>query len=99
MKKLVLLVGISLLMVGTAFAQKGLIAIITPPHDNPFFKAEADAAQAQSRGARLRDPGFGPRRRRQQTRPTYRYGHRPGCGRHHFGQRGCRRHHRRRTKG
>ena len=25
---------------------EGLIAIITPAHDNPFFKAEADAAQA-----------------------------------------------------
>ena len=32
-----------------AFAQdseKGLIVIITPSHDNPFFKAEADSAQA-----------------------------------------------------
>lgn len=48
MKKLVLVAGISLLMLGTAFAQKGLIAIITPPHDNPFFKAEADAAQARA---------------------------------------------------
>lgn len=26
----------------------GLIAIITPSHDNPFFKAEADAAQAEA---------------------------------------------------
>ncbi|WP_203579903.1 D-ribose ABC transporter substrate-binding protein [Microbacterium hibisci] len=26
----------------------GIIAIITPSHDNPFFKAEADAAQAQA---------------------------------------------------
>lgn len=26
-----------------------LIAIITPPHDNPFFKAEADAAAAKAR--------------------------------------------------
>ena len=48
MKKLVLVAGISLLMVGTALAQNGLIAIITPPHDNPFFKAEADAAQARA---------------------------------------------------
>lgn len=48
MKKLVLVAGISLLMLGTAFAQKGLIAIITPPHDNPFFKVEADAAQARA---------------------------------------------------
>jgi erythritol transport system substrate-binding protein len=26
----------------------GMIAIITPSHDNPFFKAEADAAQAEA---------------------------------------------------
>lgn len=26
---------------------KGLIAIITPSHDNPFFKAEADGAAAK----------------------------------------------------
>jgi len=31
------------------FAQdKGTIAIITPSHDNPFFKAEADGAQAKA---------------------------------------------------
>ncbi|QWA08915.1 D-ribose ABC transporter substrate-binding protein [Sodalis ligni] len=29
-------------------ADKGLIAIITPSHDNPFFKAEADAATAKA---------------------------------------------------
>jgi len=29
-------------------ADKGLIAIITPSHDNPFFKAEADAAAAKA---------------------------------------------------
>ncbi|MFB4284357.1 MULTISPECIES: D-ribose ABC transporter substrate-binding protein [unclassified Nonomuraea] len=29
-------------------AAGGLIAIITPSHDNPFFKAEADAAKAQA---------------------------------------------------
>ena len=28
-------------------ADKGLIAIITPSHDNPFFKAEADGAKAR----------------------------------------------------
>ena len=34
-----------------AFAQvsKGLIVIITPSHDNPFFKAEADGADARAR--------------------------------------------------
>ncbi|WP_413738783.1 D-ribose ABC transporter substrate-binding protein [Sodalis sp. RH21] len=30
-------------------ADKGLIAIITPSHDNPFFKAEADAASAKAK--------------------------------------------------
>jgi erythritol transport system substrate-binding protein len=37
--------------IDTAAAQdgdKGLIAIIVPPMDNPFFKAEADAAQDQA---------------------------------------------------
>jgi len=29
-------------------ADKGLIAIITPSHDNPFFKAEADSASAKA---------------------------------------------------
>lgn len=29
-------------------ADQGLIAIITPSHDNPFFKAEADAASAKA---------------------------------------------------
>ncbi|MBX2853936.1 MAG: D-ribose ABC transporter substrate-binding protein [Rhodobacteraceae bacterium] len=29
-------------------ADKGLIAIITPSHDNPFFKAEADGAQSRA---------------------------------------------------
>ncbi|VTR36918.1 D-ribose-binding periplasmic protein precursor [Serratia fonticola] len=28
---------------------KGLIAIITPSHDNPFFKAEADGAAAKAK--------------------------------------------------
>ena len=31
-----------------AFAGK-LMVIITPPHDNPFFKAEADAANARAK--------------------------------------------------
>ncbi|MBC3251176.1 D-ribose ABC transporter substrate-binding protein [Serratia fonticola] len=30
-------------------ADKGLIAIITPSHDNPFFKAEADGAAAKAK--------------------------------------------------
>jgi erythritol transport system substrate-binding protein len=33
---------------GGSAAAGGLIAIITPSHDNPFFKAEADAAKAQA---------------------------------------------------
>lgn len=34
---------------GAAYAQdKGLIAIITPSHDNPFFKAEAVGAEARA---------------------------------------------------
>ena len=36
--------------VGPVFAQgKGTIAIITPSHDNPFFKAEADGADAKAK--------------------------------------------------
>ncbi len=31
----------------------GLIAIITPSPDNPFFKAEADAAQAEAEESRV----------------------------------------------
>ena len=33
---------------GEAGEAGGLIAIITPSHDNPFFKAEADAAAAEA---------------------------------------------------
>ena len=33
----------------TAAEAGGLIAIITPSPDNPFFKAEADAAKAEAR--------------------------------------------------
>lgn len=29
--------------------ERKLIAIVTPPHDNPFFKAEAEAAEAKAR--------------------------------------------------
>lgn len=36
------------LLAGSAQAA-GLIAIITPSHDNPFFKAEADAAEAKAK--------------------------------------------------
>lgn len=34
--------------IGTAAQAADLIAIITPSHDNPFFKAEADGAQARA---------------------------------------------------
>jgi erythritol transport system substrate-binding protein len=33
---------------GSAFAA-GLIAVITPSHDNPFFKAEAEGAEAKAK--------------------------------------------------
>ncbi len=36
------------LLAGSAQAA-GLIAVITPSHDNPFFKAEADAAEAKAK--------------------------------------------------
>ncbi|WP_409310821.1 D-ribose ABC transporter substrate-binding protein [Pectobacterium sp. B1J-3] len=36
------------LSAGSFAADKGLIAIITPSHDNPFFKAEADGAKAKA---------------------------------------------------
>jgi len=36
-------------LLGLAFAQSNLIVIITPSHDNPFFKAEADAAEARAK--------------------------------------------------
>src|SRR5687767_516095 len=36
-------------LVGFTFAQSNLIVIITPSHDNPFFKAEADAADARAK--------------------------------------------------
>tara|TARA_R110000737_G_scaffold228933_2_gene242785 strand:+ start:811 stop:1797 length:987 start_codon:yes stop_codon:yes gene_type:complete len=34
--------------ISPAFAEGGTIAIITPSHDNPFFKAEADGAAAKA---------------------------------------------------
>ena len=48
--------GLALALSGSGLAEattepaagEGLIAIITPAHDNPFFKAEADAAQAEA---------------------------------------------------
>ncbi|MDX5627092.1 MULTISPECIES: D-ribose ABC transporter substrate-binding protein [unclassified Brenneria] len=36
------------LSAGAFAADNGLIAIITPSHDNPFFKAEADGAKAKA---------------------------------------------------
>jgi erythritol transport system substrate-binding protein len=53
MKKFVTLtltVAFILSLTTAAFAQsKGTIAIIMPPHDNPFFKAEADGAEAKAK--------------------------------------------------
>ena len=36
------------LVIGFGLAQSNLMVIITPSHDNPFFKAEADAAEARA---------------------------------------------------
>ncbi|TCV99895.1 D-ribose ABC transporter substrate-binding protein [Biostraticola tofi] len=47
-KSCVAAIMLSLFAGGAAAADKGLIAIITPSHDNPFFKAEADAAKAKA---------------------------------------------------
>ena len=41
------------MMGGSAYAAD-LIAIITPSHDNPFFKAEAEGGRGQGQGAWLR---------------------------------------------
>lgn len=46
MKKMLL--ALCATLVSLSFAQGELIAIITPSHDNPFFKAEADAAAAKA---------------------------------------------------
>ncbi|MBC8750540.1 MULTISPECIES: D-ribose ABC transporter substrate-binding protein [Paraburkholderia] len=49
-KRLFALALVALAVVGTTSAQAaGLIAIITPSHDNPFFKAEADTADARAK--------------------------------------------------
>ena len=52
MKKFVtMLLTVALIISATtiAFAEnKGTIAIIMPPHDNPFFKAEADGAESKA---------------------------------------------------
>lgn len=43
--------GILTAMIGSGCTPKGppLMAVITPPYDNPFFKAEADAAVARAK--------------------------------------------------
>jgi erythritol transport system substrate-binding protein len=52
MKKFVtVLLAVVLVIASTTFAfaeGKGTIAIIMPPHDNPFFKAEADGAESKA---------------------------------------------------
>ncbi|WP_040976931.1 D-ribose ABC transporter substrate-binding protein [Necropsobacter massiliensis] len=42
------IVALSLAISTFSFANNGLIAIITPSHDNPFFKAEADGAKQKA---------------------------------------------------
>lgn len=42
------LICLSLFMSAAVYADSGLIAIITPSHDNPFFKAEAQGAKAKA---------------------------------------------------
>jgi erythritol transport system substrate-binding protein len=44
-----LLAGLFILGVFTFVSAQDVIAIITPSHDNPFFKAEADAADARAK--------------------------------------------------
>ncbi|HBO39330.1 MAG TPA: D-ribose ABC transporter substrate-binding protein [Pasteurellaceae bacterium] len=41
-------IALSLGASALAYANNGLIAIITPSHDNPFFKAEADGAKQKA---------------------------------------------------
>ena len=51
MKKLATLLLSSAMLLAATFAfaeSKGTIAIIMPPHDNPFFRAEADGAAAKA---------------------------------------------------
>lgn len=46
-------------LAGPGLAQDGqLIVIITPSHDNPFFKAEAEGAKARAEELGLYDPGL-----------------------------------------
>ena len=54
--------GLALAAAGSALAAGNgkLIAIITPSHDNPFFKAEAERRRGQGEGARLRHAGARP---------------------------------------
>ena len=39
----------SVAFIGSSAYAAGLIAVITPSHDNPFFKAEADGAEAKAK--------------------------------------------------
>ena len=66
-----------------------LIAIITPSHDNPFFKAEADAADAQAKELGYDTLILVARRRRQQAEPALRHRYLAQSRRDHPGQ--CRR--------
>lgn len=43
------LLALSVMVSGIAYADNGLIAIITPSHDNPFFKSEALGAQERAK--------------------------------------------------
>lgn len=50
MKKFVtMLLTVALVIAATTFVFADTIAIIMPPHDNPFFKAEADGAEAKAK--------------------------------------------------
>ena len=41
---------------GSAERETKLIAIVTPSHDNPFFRAEAEAADSRARALSLPPP-------------------------------------------
>ena len=47
--KITLLASIMAFSAVSLAADKGLLAIITPSHDNPFFKAEAEGALAKAK--------------------------------------------------
>lgn len=47
--KLTLLASIIAFSATALAAEQGLLAIITPSHDNPFFKAEAEGALARAK--------------------------------------------------